>query len=217
MPLAKPPFPPKVHIVDDEPAVRESIATLLSTAGIESITHESAEAFLASGAHKAPVCAIVDNRMTGMSGLDLLRRLKDLRSEATIIMLTGHADVPTAVAAMKFGAFHFVEKPFDGEALLSAVEEALSRADKIGDEIAETNAFAQRYQSLTLREAEVFSLLMEGLPTKAIAAKLDITGRTAEHHRAAVMRKLEARSISHLMRIALNVNRPLNDAKESTR
>jgi two-component system response regulator FixJ len=210
-------FPPKVHIIDYEPALRESIATLLSTAGIEPITHESAEAFLASGVHKAAVCAILDNRMSGMSGLDLLRRLKELGSEATVIMLTGHADVPTAVAAMKLGAFHFVEKPFDGEALLTAVEEALSRADKIGDEIAETNAFSQRYQSLTTREAEVFALLMEGLPTKVIAARLDITGRTAEHHRAAVMRKLEARSISHLMRIALNLNRPLNNAKESTR
>jgi len=149
---------------------------------------------------------ILDNRMAGMSGLDLLRRLKESRSDATIIMLTGHADVPTAVAAMKLGAFHFVEKPFDGETLLNVVEEALSRADKIGDEIAEARAFARRRQSLTQREAEVFGLLMEGLPTKSIAARLDITGRTAEHHRAAVMRKLEARSISHLMRMSLNLN-----------
>jgi two-component system response regulator FixJ len=152
--------------------------------------------------------------MSGISGLELLKRLRDLGSEATIVMLTGHADVPTAVAAMKLGAFHFVEKPFDGEALLDAVEEALSRADKIGDEIAEANAFARRHQSLTQREAEVFALLMEGLPTKTIAARLDITGRTAEHHRAAVMRKLEARSISHLMRMSLSVNRALKQTKE---
>jgi two-component system response regulator FixJ len=208
---------PRVHIIDDEPALRESIATLLSTAGIEPLTHESAEAFLESGVHEMAVCAILDNRMTGMSGLELLQRLKELRSEATIIMLTGHADVPTAVAAMKLGAFHFVEKPFDGEALLTAVEDALSRADKISDEIAETQAFAQRCHTLTQREAEVFTLLLEGLPTKAIAAKLNITGRTAEHHRAAVMRKLEARSISHLMRVALSLNRPLIESKDSSR
>ena len=214
---SKSPIKPKVHVIDDEPQLRESIATLLSTAGIEAITHESAEAFLASGVHATAVCAILDNRMSGMSGLQLLQRLKDLRSEATVIMLTGHADVPTAVAAMKLGAFHFIEKPFDGEALLTAVEEALSRADQIGDEIAETQAFTQRFQSLTQRESEVFTLLMEGLPTKAIAAKLDITGRTAEHHRAAVMRKLEARSISHLMRIALNLNRSLIEPKETSR
>jgi two-component system response regulator FixJ len=217
MPPTKSPFNPTVHVIDDEPAVRESIATLLSTAGIDPITHPSAEAFLASGVQRTAVCAILDNRMTGMSGLELLQRLKDLRCEATIIMLTGHADVPTAVAAMKLGAFHFIEKPFDGEALLAAVEDALSRADKIGDEIAETHAFTQRYQSLTQREAEVFTLLMEGLPTKVIAARLDITGRTAEHHRAAVMRKLEARSISHLMRIALNLNRSLIQSKETPR
>jgi two-component system response regulator FixJ len=207
MPPTKSPLKPNVHIIDDEPAVRESIATLLSTAGIEAVLHESGEAFLASGVHAAGVCAILDNRMNGMSGLELLQRLKDRRSEVTVVMLTGHADVPTAVAAMKLGAFHFVEKPFDGEALLTAVEEALSHANKIGDEIAEGQAFAQRYQSLTQREAEVFTLLMEGLPTKLIAARLDITGRTAEHHRAAVMRKLEARSISHLMRMALSLNR----------
>jgi len=206
MPLAKPPFPPKVHIVDDEPAVRESIATLLSTAGIESITHESAEAFLASGAHKAPVCAIVDNRMTGMSGLDLLRRLKDLRSEATIIMLTGHADVPTAVAAMKLGAFHFVEKPLDGETLMTAVEEALASKAQTQDEGAETRAFRTRLGTLSPREREVYDLLVEGMPTKVIAGKLNLSTRTAEHHRAAVMHKLEAKSISHLMRLALQHN-----------
>jgi two-component system response regulator FixJ len=143
--------------------------------------------------------------MAGMSGLDLLRRLKEIGSEATIIMMTGHADVPTAVSAMKLGAFHFIEKPFDGEALLAAVEEALSRAERIGDEIAEREAFAVRFKSLTQREAEVFGLLVEGAPTKVIATRLDITGRTAEHHRASVMRKLEARSISHLMRMALNI------------
>jgi len=214
---AKPTFRPKVHIIDDEPAVRESIATLLSTAGVDTLEHVSAEAFLESGAYKAAGCAILDNRMTGMSGLDLLKRLKDLCSEATIIMLTGHADVPTAVAAMKLGAFHFVEKPFDGQTLLTAVEDALSRADRIGDEIAEVHAFGSRYKSLTQREAEVFALLIEGLPTKLIAARLDITARTAEHHRAAVMRKLEARSISHLMRISLNVNRASIESKASPR
>ena len=196
---------PRVHIVDDEPELREAVALLLSTAGIETTPHPSAEAFLASQAHRLPTCVLLDNRMAGMSGLDLLRRLKEIGSEATIIMMTGHADVPTAVTAMKLGAFHFIEKPFDGEALLAAVDEALSRAERIGDEIAEREAFAVRFKSLTQREAEVFGLLVEGAPTKVIATRLDITGRTAEHHRASVMRKLEARSISHLMRMALNI------------
>jgi FixJ family two-component response regulator len=196
---------PRVHIVDDEPELRDSVSLLLSTAGISSLPYASAESFLESGSHQSPDCIILDNRMTGMSGLELLKRLKELGSEAPVIMMTGHADVPTAVAAMKLGAFHFVEKPFDAEALLGAVEEALSRAERIGDERAERNAFFERRNALTQREAEVFSLLIEGVPTKVIAARLDITSRTAEHHRAAVMRKLEARSISHLMRMALNL------------
>jgi two-component system response regulator FixJ len=122
-------------------------------------------------------------------------------------MMTGHGDVPTAVAAMKLGAFHFAEKPFDAEAMLSVVEEALSRAEAVQDFRAEALAFRSRRELLTQREDEVFNLLVEGLPTKVIAARLDITARTAEHHRAAVMRKLEARSISHLMRMALNLKK----------
>jgi FixJ family two-component response regulator len=198
---------PMIHVVDDEPELRESLALLLSTAGVETVLHASAQSFLDSGAHRAPICILLDNRMPGMSGLDLLKRLKELGSEATVVMMTGHADVPTAVAAMKLGAFHFLEKPFDGEALLSAVEEALTRASKIGGEITEINRFAECHKTLTQREAEVFDLLVEGLPTKVLAARLDITSRTAEHHRAAVMRKLEARSIAHLMRMALTVKK----------
>jgi two-component system response regulator FixJ len=127
-------------------------------------------------------------------------------------MMTGHGDVPTAVSAMKLGAFHFVEKPFDAEALLGAVEEALSRAEAIQDLQAEALAFRSRRETLTQREEEVFELLIEGLPTKLIAARLQITARTTEHHRAAVMRKLEARSISHLMRMALDLKKYLTSS-----
>jgi FixJ family two-component response regulator len=196
---------PRIHIVDDEPQLRESVALLLSTAGIGTVQHESAEDFLASGFVRAPICILVDNRMSGMSGLELLARLKELGSEATVVMMTGHADVPTAVAAMRLGAFHFIEKPFDGEALLAAVEEALTRAEKIVDGSTEARAFSEGVKALTQRETEVYDLLIQGLPTKLIAARLDITSRTAEHHRAAVMRKLDARSVSHLMRMALTV------------
>jgi two-component system response regulator FixJ len=197
----------KVHIIDDEAGLRESLALLLSTAGVETTAYDSAEAFLSSGVYSAPSCVILDNRLPGLSGLDLLQRLKELRSKSNVIMMTGHADIPTAVAAMKFGAFHFIEKPIDGELLLAAVEEALAGIDKFGAEGSEQDGFAARLQTLTQRETEVYQLLIEGLPTKSIAARLDITGRTTEHHRAAVMRKLDARSISHLMRLALNHGR----------
>jgi two-component system response regulator FixJ len=195
----------RVHIVDDEPGVLEALTLLLSTAGIEATVHESAEAYLEAASLAEPACVILDNRLPGISGLELLRRIAESASQAAVIMMTGHGDVPTAVAAMKLGAFHFVEKPFDAEALLSAVEEALARAEAAQDLRAESNAFRSRRDLLTQREDEVFELLIAGLPTKVIASRLEITARTAEHHRAAVMRKLEARSISHLMRMALNL------------
>ncbi len=199
------PIKPRAHIVDDEPAVRDALGLLLSTAGIDSQAYDCAEAFLQSPACGAPVCLILDNRLPGLSGLDLLQRLSEQGSETAVIMVTAHGDIPTAVAAMKLGAFHFVEKPVDGESLLSVVDEALSRTEKTLDQLAEAQAFRLRRETLTQREAEVFDLLIEGLPTKSIAGRLDITARTAEHHRAAVMRKLEARSISHLLKMALNV------------
>ncbi|MGO9744112.1 MAG: response regulator transcription factor [Roseiarcus sp.] len=196
---------PLVHVIDDDPGVREAIELMFSTAGIATRGYGSAEAFLYSEAALEPACVVLDNRLPGMSGLELLRRLRDDNSEATVVMLTGHADVPTAVAAMKLGAFHFIEKPLDGETLLNAVEEALSRAEKQFDGDVEVRAFHARRATLSPREAEVFALLIEGAPTKVIATSLDLSTRTAEHHRAAVMRKLQAKSISHLMRMALNL------------
>jgi two-component system response regulator FixJ len=201
------PAKPRVHIVDDEPEVRDALALLLSTAQIETKSHPSAEAYLEAVALAEPTCVILDNRLPGLSGLDLLRRIAEAGGGAAVIMMTGHGDVPTAVAAMKLGAFHFVEKPFDAEALLGAVEEALSRAEAVQDVRAEALAFRSRRELLTQREDEVYELLIEGLPTKVIAGRLAITARTAEHHRAAVMRKLEARSISHLMRMAMNLKK----------
>lgn len=202
--------PPKslVHIVDDDVEIREAVSMLLSTADIESRAYPTAEAFLEAAPRDTPVCVILDNRLPGLSGLELLERLSMTRKDATVIMMTGHGDVPTAVTAMKLGAFHFVEKPFDAEALLAAVEEALSRAKETHDLQAEGKAFRSRLSQLTQREEEVFALLLEGLPTKVIAGKLDITTRTTEHHRAAVMHKLGARSISHLIRMALTYSDP---------
>jgi two-component system response regulator FixJ len=197
------------HIVDDDPEVCESVAFLLSTAAIESVTHPTAEAYLASVPLDDPTCVILDNRLPGISGLELLQRVGESGGRAAVIMMTGHGDVPTAVAAMKLGAFHFVEKPFDAEALLGAVEEALARTEEIHDLQAEAKDYRARRALLTQREEEVFALLLEGLPTKAIAGRLDITSRTTEHHRAAVMHKFGARSISHLMRMALKFENPV--------
>ena len=127
-------------------------------------------------------------------------------------MITAYGDVPTAVLAMKAGAFHFVEKPFDAEALLTTIEEALSRRDDARDAPLEMGEFRARRALLTRREREVLALLLEGLPTKLIAQQLRISSRTVEHHRAAVIQKMQARNISHLMRMAFIATGSVGDA-----
>jgi two-component system response regulator FixJ len=192
----------RVHIVDDEAEVRDSLTLLLSTAQIESRSYGSAEDYMTSNPLKEPACILLDNQLPGMSGIELLKRIVAATTDSTIIMITAYGDVPTAVLAMKAGAFHFVQKPFDAEALLVTVEEALSGNDEAGDVRLEIKGFKARQALLTQREREVLALLLEGLPTKLIAHQLRISSRTAEHHRAAVIQKMQARNISHLMRMA---------------
>jgi len=198
-----------VHIVDDEAKVRDALTLLLSTAQIESRSYGSAEEYLAASRLKEPACILLDNQLPGMSGIELLQRIVAETRESTVIMITAYGDVPTAVLAMKAGAFHFVQKPFDAEALLTTVEEALSRGDEDAEAPLEGKEFKARQALLTQREREVLALLLEGLPTKLIAHQLRISSRTAEHHRAAVIQKMQARNISHLMRLAF-VARNLN-------
>jgi two-component system response regulator FixJ len=151
-----------------------------------------------------------------MSGIELLKHIVATASDTAVIMITAYGDVPTAVLAMKAGAFHFVQKPFDAEALLATVEEALSRADEARDALQEIAEFKARFALLTQREREVLALLLEGLPTKLIAHQLQISSRTAEHHRAAVVQKMQARNISHLVRMALGLGH-LNGADFNTK
>ena len=161
-----------VHIVDDEAEVRDALTLLLSTAQIELRSYGSAEEYMTSNPLKDPACILLDNQLPGMSGIELLRRIVAATTDSTIIMITAYGDVPTAVLAMKAGAFHFVQKPFDAEALLVTVEEALSRNDEAGDLPLEMKGFKARQALLTQREREVLALLLEGLPTKLIAHQL---------------------------------------------
>ena len=210
------PYERCVHIIDDEAKIRDSLAVLLSTAEIKSRAYASAEEYLASVPLSEPACVILDNQLPGLSGMELLKRIADAASNTAVIMITGYGDVPTAVSAMKAGAFHFVQKPFDAEALLIIVEETLARADDVRDHQAEIQEFRTRGALLTQREREVLALLIDGLPTKLIAYRLGITARTTEHHRAAVMQKMQARTISHLVRMALNLGH-FNGANDSAK
>src|SRR4029077_9692353 len=201
-----------VHIVDDEAKVRDALTLLLSTAQIESRSYGSAEEYITSKPFREPACILLDNQLPGMSGIELLKRIVAATSDSTVIMITAYGDVPTAVLAMKAGAFHFVQKPFDAEALLATVEEALSRSNETGDAPLEMKEFKARQALLTQREREVLALLLEGLPTKLIAHHLRISSRTAENHRAAVIQKMQAHNISHLMRMAF-IARNLNGSE----
>ena len=192
----------RVHIVDDEAKVRDALTLLLSTAQIESRSYGSAEEYLNLNPVNEPACILLDNQLPGMSGIELLKRIVAATSNSTVIMITAYGDVPTAVLAMKAGAFHFVQKPFDAEALLEAVEEALSLGEDGQDAPDEVKEFKARLALLTQREREVLALLLDGLPTKLIAHQLGISSRTAEHHRASVIQKMQAHNISHLMRKA---------------
>jgi len=192
-----------VHIVDDDARVRDALTLLLSTAQIKSRSYASAEEYLASNKLQEPACVLLDSQLPGMSGLELLKHIIAAASDPAVIMITAYGDVPTAVLAMKAGAFDFVQKPFDAEALLATVEEALSRTDQTRNIPQEIEEFKARFALLTQREREVLALLLEGLQTKLIARHLQISARTAEHHRAAVIQKMQARSISHLVRMSL--------------
>ena len=202
-----------VHIVDDEAKVRDALTLLLSTAQIKSRSYASAEEYLASNKLEEPACVLLDNQLPGMSGLGLLKHIVAATSDSAVIIITAYGDVPTAVLAMKAGAFHFVQKPFDAEALLTAIEEALSRADEARDVLKETEEFKARLTLLTQREREVLALLLEGSPTKQIAYHLRISARTVEHHRAAIMQKTQACNISRLLRMALGLNGAESNAK----
>ena len=196
-----------VLIVDDDAQLRDSVSMLLATANIAVKGYATAEQFLEAESAQGAACVLLDVRLPGMSGIELLNHLKDQGSRHIVVMITGHGDVPMAVAAMRAGAFHFAEKPFDPDALLNIVVEALARLERVVDTLQQSRENAHRYESLSAREKQVLDLLVEGRPSKLIAYDLGISTRTAEHHRSAVMKKMAAQSLSHLVRMALDLRK----------
>lgn len=192
-----------VHLIDDDEAVRRSLAFLLSTAGHAVRVYDSADAFLATLDGSQRGCVVTDLRMPGVDGIELLRRLNQLDVEMPVIVMTGHADVSLAVQAMKFGAVDFIEKPFDDDLLLEAIRIALARLDQAERRQLETSQIEARLGSLSPRERQVLEGLVAGHPNKTIAYDLKLSPRTVEVHRANVMTKMGARSLSELVRIAI--------------
>ncbi|VTZ27080.1 Transcriptional regulatory protein FixJ [Methylocella tundrae] len=196
---------PVVHLIDDDDGVRQALAFLLTASGFAVRVHESAAAFLDAIATVQPGCVITDVRMPGIDGLELQRQLKARRLGLPVIIMTGHGDVPLAVEAMKAGAIDFLEKPFDDESLLTAVRIALDRHARNARRDDEVTTARAKLASLSARELEVLDGLVAGQPNKTIAYDLNISARTVEVHRANVMTKMGASSLSELVRMVFVV------------
>lgn len=193
---------PLVHVVDDDLAVREALRWLLEGEGMAVRTHASAEDFLAALGREPRACAIVDLRMPGMSGLELQETLLRRRARLPLVFLSAHGDVPLAVAAMRRGAVDFVEKPFADAQLVEAVRRALGAQGRgAGDE--EPALLRARAAALSVREREVLAAVVDGKPSKRIAAELGIAMKTVEAHRARIMDKLGASSLAALVRLVV--------------
>jgi two-component system response regulator FixJ len=192
-----------IHLIDDDEAVRHSLSFFLGTAGFAVRTYETADAFLDALPRLQPGCVITDIRMPGMDGLALQRELKRRHAGFPVIVLSGHGDVKLAVEAMREGAVDFLEKPFDEAVLLNSLHLAIERhAETLGRE-GEVQDIQARLSSLSLRESQVLQGLVRGLANKAIAYELNLSTRTVEIHRANVMTKMAAGSLSALVRMVM--------------
>lgn len=192
-----------VFVVDDDRAVRDSLALLVQSVGLEVETFAGAGEFLDAYRPDRPGCLITDIRMPGMSGLDLQERLTEDGYHIPVIVLTGFGDVPAAVRALKGGAVDFVEKPFNPQALLDLVQQAIARDTELRQQAAREADVAERVALLTPREQEVMALVVAGKANKVVAIDLAISERTVELHRGRIMKKMQARSLAELMRIVL--------------
>ncbi len=194
---------PVVHVVDDDDAMRDSLKFLLESEDMRVETYESAEAFLAAAPTALPGCVLTDVRMPGMSGLDLVRVLKSTKATMSVVVMTGHADVPLAIEAMKLGIADFIEKPFDDVVLLTALKGALQRLSAHAERDDARREIHARLATLSPRETDVLDGLVAGKANKVIAFDLGISPRTVEIYRANLMTKMGVKSLSELVRCKL--------------
>ena len=192
-----------IFVVDDDEAVRDSLGALLESAGFEVETFSSGADFLDRLDPKRGGCIVLDVRMPGLSGLEIQEKLTEKRITLPVIIITGHGDVPIAVQAIKAGAMDFIEKPFGDDIILESVGRALERGRRNKRDASSAVEIEARMARLTPREREVLGQLVIGNPNKIIAYELGISPRTVEIHRARVIEKMEARSLSHLVRLAI--------------
>jgi len=195
-----------VHVVDDDDAVRDALLVLLDSVGMKAVGFQSADEFLADFNPSMAGLLVLDIRMPGISGLELQKKLSELESNLPIIFITGHADVPMAIEAMKFGAVEFIQKPFREQELLDCINSAMSNTKQSYDKNIEKKQIQEHLNSLTEREKEALELLSEGHPNKVIADKMGISQRTVENHRANLLEKMQAKSTAALIKLLLTAN-----------
>lgn len=201
---------PTVHIIDDDDAIRSSLRLLIKTSGYTPQTYESAEQLLQEADLNQHGCLVVDVRMPGMSGLDLQQHLNSNGYKIPLIIITGHGDIDMAVQAMRSGAQDFLEKPVDNDKLLQRISECLDVDSRIHNSDDEKQVAQGMIDKLSSREKEVMELLIQGKLNKVIASDLDISVRTVEAHRANLMHKMGARSLSDIVRTAILANNQMN-------
>jgi two-component system response regulator FixJ len=193
---------PIVYIIDDDDSARGSLEFLLDCAGLRVRGFASADAFQAASPSLDGACIVTDVRMPGTNGIELLDALRARGDDIPVVVMTGHADVPLAIRAMKLGAADFIEKPFDEDLILSAIRKAISDQRGTADARAEKQALRGRIAALSVREREVMAALVDGKANKTIAFELGISARTVEVYRANAMMKMRAKTLSDLVRMA---------------
>jgi FixJ family two-component response regulator len=200
---------PTVFIVDDDQAVRDSLLLLMNSADLAAETFADAREFLATVSVDRPGCLVLDVRMPEIDGLELQRQLASRGSRLPIIILTGHGDVPMAVQALRAGALDFIQKPFESRVLLQRIEEAIAIDSRLRSQNTDRTEIESRLARLTPRENEVLGLIVDGLPTKAIAAALGSSFNTVQNQRASILKKMQAESVADLVRMVMiaRVNR----------
>jgi FixJ family two-component response regulator len=203
-----------VFIVDDDPSIRSLLSKLIRSVGLQAEAFASSAEFLAQPPPSCPACLVLDVRMPGLSGLDLQERLVQLGLDIPIIFITGYGDVPQSVRAMKAGAVDFLQKPFENQALLDAVNRALERDRTARLRLGEIHEIEERLATLTPRENEVFFLVATGLANKQVAGELGISEKTVKIHRGHIMQKMEARTFADLVRMAERLKRKAPRAEE---